>query len=106
MAIQSISKAVQKTGTLPSSPQTQPGTPGAQTGWEYLTLMYNFSYGSTTYIVNGEKEVSLKNRLLHDVLTHYGQSGWELIGISEGTYIFKRLSTQKPTTNGADKPSE
>jgi hypothetical protein len=106
MTIQSISKAVKKTGDLPSNPQVQATTPSAQAGWEYLTLVYNFSYGSTTYVINGEKEVSLKNRLLHDVLTHYGQSGWELIGISEGTYIFKRLTNQKPTTNGADKLSE
>lgn len=98
MAIQPISKAVQKTGSLNNSPQPSAGS--AYTSWEYLTLMYNFSYGSTTYVINGEKEVSLKNRPLHDVLTHYGHSGWELIGISEGNYIFKRQTVSGNSSNG------
>ncbi len=69
--------------------------------WEYLTLSFNQSYGSTTYEVNGEKEVRLKNKPLHESLTIFGQQGWELVGISgsEGKlHIFKRPA-QRPSAN-------
>jgi hypothetical protein len=65
--------------------------------YEYLTMSYTYAYGSTTYEVNGEKEGRLKNRPLHDVLTLFGQAGWELVGIAgtEGkNFIFKRLGTR------------
>lgn len=61
--------------------------------WEYMTMSYTYSYGSTTYEINGEKDGRLKNRPLHDVLTLFGQSGWELVGMGgpEGkTYVLKR----------------
>ena len=58
-------------------------------------MTYNYSYGSTTYVVNGEKAVHLKNIALHDVLTHYGQQGWELVSISEGVYILKRQGVRE-----------
>ena len=70
--------------------------------WEYLTMSYSYVYGSTTYEVNGEKEIKLKNRRLHEVLTMLGQVGWELVSIagSEGkTYIFKR---QGARSNGSE----
>lgn len=61
--------------------------------WEYLTLSYNYSYGSTTYELNGEKEVRLKNVALHAALTLLGQQGWELVstaGAEGRLYVFKR----------------
>jgi hypothetical protein len=61
--------------------------------WEYMTLSYNYSYGSTTYEVNGAKEVRLKNKPLHETLTLLGQQGWELVGIAGAEaklYILKR----------------
>ncbi|MBZ0289641.1 MAG: hypothetical protein K8I30_18610 [Anaerolineae bacterium] len=61
--------------------------------WEYVTLAYNYSYGSTTYEVNGEKEGSLKNKPLFETLNLFGQHGWELVG-STGTdgkvFLLKR----------------
>lgn len=63
------------------------------TQWEYLTLTYNYSYGSTTYELNGEKETRLKNVPLHAALTLLGQQGWELVSVvgAEGKlYVFKR----------------
>ncbi len=61
--------------------------------WEYLTLSYNYAYGSTTYELNGEKEVRLKNVALHAALTLLGQQGWELVsaaGAEGRLYVFKR----------------
>ncbi len=63
------------------------------TQWEYLTLTYNYSYGSTTYELNGEKETRLKNTALHAALSLLGQQGWELVSVAgaEGKlYVFKR----------------
>lgn len=63
------------------------------TQWEYLTLTYNHSYGSTTYELNGEKETRLKNTALHAALSLLGQQGWELVSVAgaEGKlYVFKR----------------
>ena len=71
--------------------------------WEYLTMSYNYVYGSTTYEVNGEKETKLKNRRLHEVLTMLGQVGWELVSIAgaEGkTYVFKRQGAR--SSNGSE----
>jgi hypothetical protein len=65
--------------------------------WEYMTMNYNYSYGATTYEVNGAKEGKLKNRPLHEVLTIFGKYGWELVGIggTEGKeYVFKRPVSQ------------
>lgn len=78
-------------------PLSKPGaaTSALNARWEYLTMSYNYSYGSTTYQVNGNKEVRLKNRPLHDVLTLFGQAGWELTSISEGTYVFKRQAVRQ-----------
>ncbi len=70
-----------------------PSTSSLNPRWEYMTMSYTYSYGSTTYEVNGEKESRLKNRPLHDVLTLFGQAGWELVGMGgpEGkTYVLKR----------------
>ncbi len=79
-------------------------SPNGQNGrWEYMTMSYNYSYGATTYEVNGEKETRLKNRPLHDALTIFGQSGWELVGIAgaEGkTYVFKRFGVRAVNGNG------
>ena len=61
--------------------------------WEYMTMTYNYSYGATTYEVNGAKEGKLKNRPLHEVLMIFGQYGWELTGMGgeDGRmYILKR----------------
>ena len=58
--------------------------------WEYLTMTYNYSYGATTYVVNGEKAVGMKNVPLSDALTHFGQEGWELVSIAEGIFVLKR----------------
>jgi hypothetical protein len=49
--------------------------------WEYMTISYSSSYGSTVYRVNNHKTGGLKNKLLNEVLTHFGQEGWELVGI-------------------------
>lgn len=81
------------------SPITANGSPQPQTlnrqpaQWEYMTLSYTYSYGTTTYELNGEKEVRLKNIPLHAALTLMGQQGWELVSIAgaEGKlYVFKR----------------
>ena len=75
--------------------------------WEYLTMSYNYSYGATTYEVNGSKEGKLKNMPLHDVLTVFGQSGWELVsmgGADGKTFVFKRQGTRNIALNG-DKPT-
>lgn len=79
-------------------PQTKTLPPTSRLGrWEYLTMSYNYSYGSTTYEINGEKEGRLKNTPLNEALTLLGQQGWELVGISEGKlYIFKRPGTARP----------
>ena len=61
--------------------------------WEYLTLGYNYSYGSTTYELNGDKEVRLKNLPLHEALSALGQQGWELVsaaGTEGKLFILKR----------------
>lgn len=61
--------------------------------WEYLTMSYNYSYGSTTYEVNGEKIVKLKNKPLHETLTLLGRQGWELVsatGDKGDQFVFKR----------------
>ena len=63
--------------------------------WEYLTMTYNYSYGSTTYVVNGEKAVGMKNVPLQDALTHFGQEGWELVSISEGIFVLKRQGVRQ-----------
>jgi hypothetical protein len=70
--------------------------------WEYMTMTYNYSYGATTYEVNGNKEGKLKNRPIHEVLTIFGQYGWELTGIGEDgkLYILKRPATRAASTNG------
>ncbi|MGQ9889870.1 MAG: hypothetical protein ACUVSX_15500 [Aggregatilineales bacterium] len=63
------------------------------TQWEYLTLTYNYSYGSTTYELNGEKETRLKNTALHTALSLLGRQGWELVSIAGAEaklYVFKR----------------
>lgn len=61
--------------------------------WEYMTLTYNYAYGSTTYELNGEKEIRLKNVALHAALTLLGQQGWELVSVAGADgkmYVFKR----------------
>jgi hypothetical protein len=68
-----------------------------------MTLSYNYSYGSTTYSVNEQKEPKLKNRPLHDVLTLFGQHGWDLVGIggADGkSYVFKRQGTRQAQAEG------
>lgn len=86
---------------MTDSPNLKAQTPAVRMPrWEYMTLSYNYSYGSTTYEVNGDKEIRLKNKPLTEVLTLYGQQGWELVGISEGKlYILKRPML-RPATNG------
>jgi hypothetical protein len=67
--------------------------------WEYMTLSYNYSYGSTTYEINGEKEVRLKNKPLPEVLTLFGNQGWELVGIADAKlYVLKR-PMMRPSEN-------
>ena len=64
--------------------------------WEYMTMSYNSSYGATSYAINEQKEAKLRNRPLHEVLTLFGQHGWELVsagGADSNILIFKRLST-------------
>lgn len=105
--IQSIGK------TVPAAPAngTSTGTMGStndslNASWEYMTMSYTYSYGSTTYEVNGEKAGKYKNIPLHDVLTLFGQSGWELVGMGgpEGkTYVLKRQGVRDVS---ADKPKE
>jgi len=75
----------------------------ANARWEYMTMSYNSAYGSTTYEVNGEKQARLRNLPLHEVLTMFGQNGWELIGIAgaEGkTYLFKRQGVRSVNGGG------
>lgn len=99
--IQPISKAVQ---AAPVSAATTSAANSLNAQWEYMTMSYTYSYGSTTYEVNGEKAGKYKNLPLHDVLTLFGQSGWELVGMGgpEGkTYVLKRqgvrdMSVDKP----------
>ena len=69
--------------------------------WEYMTMTYAYAYGATSYEVNGNKETKLKNRPLHEVLTIFGQYGWELTGIGDDgkLYILKRPAT-RPAANG------
>ena len=72
--------------------------------WEYMTMTYSHSYGATTYEVNGAKEGKLKNRPLHEVLTIFGQYGWELMGMGgeDGKlYVLKRSAT-RVVANGDD----
>lgn len=71
--------------------------------WEYLTLSYNYSYGSTSYEVNGEKEGSLKNKPLFEVLNLFGEHGWELLtdfGAEGKTFILKRPLLKLPDHDG------
>jgi hypothetical protein len=73
-----------------------------------MTLSYNYSYGSTTYSVNEQKEPKLKNRALHEVLTLFGQHGWELVGIggSDGkSYVFKRHSVRSAQSEAKPEAS-
>jgi hypothetical protein len=78
--------------TANGSAQTQPlNRHSAQ--WEYMTLSYTYSYSTTTYEINGEREVRLKNTPLHAALTLMGEQGWELVSIAGGEgklYVFKR----------------
>jgi hypothetical protein len=63
-----------------------------------MTMTYNYAYGSTTYSINEQKEGKLKNRPLHEVLTLFGQHGWELVsmgGADGKTFVFKRHSTNQ-----------
>ena len=84
MGIKSLSKPeVADNGTNAADSQ-------ANGQWEYLTMTYNYSYGSTTYVVNGEKSIGMKNVPLHDALTIFGQEGWDLVSISEGVFVLKR----------------
>jgi len=81
MAVNSISSPVEAAAKTPC--------------WEYLTMSYNYSYGSTTYEVNGEKIVKLKNKPLHETLTLLGRQGWELVSVSGekgDRFVFKRLA--------------
>ncbi len=58
-------------------------------------MSYTSSYGATSYSINEQKEAKLRNRPLHEVLTLFGQHGWELVsmGGSDGkVLILKRLS--------------
>lgn len=80
--------------SIKSENQSQAPAPSVKSyKWEYLTLGYNHSYGSTTYELNGEKEGRLKNLPLHEALSVLGQQGWELAS-SAGTegklFILKR----------------
>lgn len=93
MAIQSLSKPA----------ASKASNAGNWQRWEYFTMSYNFSYGATTYQVNGEKDVKLKNQKLNEVLTQFGQLGWELTGISEGTYVFKRESAPNAKSDSSAK---
>ena len=73
--------------------------------WEYMTMTYNYSYGSTTYEINGEKETGLKNKPLHETLNQFGLQGWELMSVAGADaklYIFKRQLVKAPenTNNG------
>ncbi len=82
------------------------GTSTLTARWEYLTLNYTYNYGSTSYEINGEKEIQLKNRPLHEVLTLLGQAGWELVGVmgAEGrSYVFKRQGVRKVEMNGSQQ---
>lgn len=75
------------------------------TRWEYMTLTYNYAYGTTTYEINGEKEVRLKNKPLHETLSLFGQQGWELIGVSgaEGKLHILKRPAQRAQSNGEGK---
>lgn len=67
--------------------------------WEYMTMTYNYSYGSTTYEINSEKEISLKNKPLHETLNQFGLQGWELMtvaGAEAKFYVFKRPLVKAP----------
>lgn len=78
-------------------PKIQPLAPERTSRWEYMTLSYNYSYGSTTYEINGEKEVRLKNMPLHEALSLLGQQGWELVSIAEGKLcVLKRVAAMRP----------
>ncbi len=71
--------------------------------WEYMTMSYNYAYGSTTYEINGEKEGSLKNKPLFETLNYFGQQGWEMItdaGAEGKTFIFKRPLVKAPENDG------
>ena len=85
MGIKSLSKPEAVNNNVTSEADSQ-----ANGKWEYLTMTYNYSYGATTYVVNGEKAINLKNVPLHDALTIFGQEGWNLVSISEGIYVLKR----------------
>ena len=89
MGIKSLSKPTTMPEAAPSKDEAS-ANPDASGRWEYLTMTYNYSYGSTTYVVNGEKAVGMKNVPLQDALTHFGQEGWELVSISEGVFVLKR----------------
>lgn len=96
MGIQSLSKAATAT------PKGTEASTQARERWEYLTFTYNYSYGSTTYVVNGEKAIGMKNVPLHDALTIFGQEGWNLVSISEGVFVLKRQGVrQVELDNGA-----
>ncbi|MBZ0290999.1 MAG: hypothetical protein K8L99_00380 [Anaerolineae bacterium] len=86
-------------------PKIQSLAPDRINRWEYMTLSYNYSYGSTTYEINGEKEVRLKNVPLHEALSLLGQQGWELVSIAEGKlYVLKRpASTRTKTASTPEK---
>jgi hypothetical protein len=101
--IQPISKAVQ---SAPASAATTGPTNTLNAQWEYMTMSYTYSYGSTTYEINGEKAGKYKNIPLHDVLTIFGQSGWELVGMGgpEGkTYVLTRQGVRDVSV---DKPEK
>ncbi len=95
---------------MSAMPNIKAAVPGAvrTMRWEYMTLSYNYSYGTTTYEINGEKENRLKNKPLQESLTIFGQQGWELVGIAgaEGKlYVMKRPMTKPAaSTNGNDSP--
>jgi hypothetical protein len=83
----------------------QPNVKRSSTGqvriprWEYMTMSYNYAYGSTTYEINGEKEGNLKNKPLFEILNQFGILGWELLtvaGAEAKVFVFKRQLVKMP----------
>lgn len=95
---------------MSTMPNIQTPAPAARMmRWEYMTVSYNYSYGSITYEVNGEKETRLKNKPLQEALSIFGQQGWELVGIAgaEGKlYIMKRPMTKPAASANGNGSTE
>ncbi len=90
---------------MTNQPGTKPLVPAQARipRWEYMTMSYNYSYGSTTYEINGEKETGLKNKPLHETLNQFGLQGWDLMtiaGADAKLYVFKRQLVRPPEATG------